>query len=724
MSPTGVSGPESAPASTGSLVLSVGGFLALAVAYLEVARIQSADVLRIIGSDLGFVGLILAVTVLSAIATARSRRGPERRLWGSLSVLYVVLLGAELYWLWIIAATGAPPSPVYAPFQVIHTVAALLYLTVVGTLTPLVGSRRLVRARQLLDVVSFGVVVYVMAFFLSVAPLFSSVMGSTPSDALVGAVYPTWAVLMIAGLAWPMISSERGHRHRPWGRLLVLGLALYAAAIAAWPLWFAWVMDLSATGEQALIDVLLMLSHYLVLLALIRWLRQPEHRWTPPRPAAVPSLVARTASYLMLAFIMVAMPVMIALAIVAPGGSMTREVLTIASAGLAALTVARTLLTAIESGRLSRSSVTDPLTGLYNHRYFNEQLRSAIEVAARFDGTVAVVALDLDGFDEVNDRHGHPAGDELLRQVGATLRAACGEYGVMCRVGGDEFAAVLPEADEVAALDIALQVRRGLAAISTPGGAPITVSSGIAVYPVHAEDAERLVSLADGAAYWVKRHGKDHALVYSARVVTELNLEDLVVAAEREAESAVVRALAAAVDARHEYTSTHSVAVAAWGTDVARRLGLDDRRIRLVETAALLHDVGMVAVGEGAFDEADTFSDRDVDEIRMHPQLGERIVSGTMQEPIQSIIRHHHERWDGTGYPDGLRAVAIPLEARIIHICGAYDAMTSPRPFRGALSVAQAVDELRAGSGTQFDPEVVEVFLEGLGALGRLRPDL
>jgi diguanylate cyclase (GGDEF)-like protein len=702
----------------------VGGFLALSVAYLEVARIQPANVLRLIVSDLGFVGLILAVTVLSAIAAVRSRRGPERRLWGGLSVLYIVLLGAELYWLWIIVVTGAPPSPVYAPFQVIHTAAALLYLAVVGTLTPLVASRRLVRARQLLDVVSFGVVVYVMAFFLSVAPLFSSVRGSAPSDALVGAVYPTWAVLMIAGLVWPMISSEHGHRHRPWGRLLVLGLALYAAAIAAWPLWFAWVMNLSATGEQALIDVLLMLSHYLVLLALIRRLRQPEHRWTPPRPAAVPSLVARTASYLMLAFIMVAMPLMIALAIVAPGGSITREVLTIASAVLAALTVARTLLTAIESGRLSRSSVTDPLTGLYNHRYFNEQLRSAIEVAARFDGTVAVVALDLDGFDQVNDRHGHPAGDELLRQVGTTLRVVCGDHGVMCRVGGDEFAAVLPGADEAAALDVALHVRRGLAAILTPDGAPITVSSGIAVYPVHAEDPERLVSLADGAAYWVKRHGKDHALVYSAGVVTELNPADLVVAAEREAESAVVRALAAAVDARHEYTSTHSVAVAAWGTDVARRLGLDDRRIRLVETAALLHDVGMVAVGEGAFDKPDALTDLDVDEIRMHPQLGERIVSGTMHEPIQSIIRHHHEHWDGTGYPDGLRAVAIPLESRILHVCGAYDAMTSPRPYRPAMSVAQAVEQLRAGAGTQFDPEIVEVFLEGLGALGRLRPGL
>ena len=251
-------------------MLAVSGFLVLALLYMESARISSPTAMQRILGDLGFLGLIIFVTAFAVVA-AHGARGPERRLWTLVACTYVVLLVSELYWVSIIAATGTPPPPVYAPFQALHTLAALLYLGVVASLTPLAGAHRLVRARQLLDVVSFGIVVYVIAFFLSVTPFFAGVQGATPGDALVGAVYPTWAVLMIAGLAWPMISSERGHRHRPWGRLLVLGLALYAAAIAAWPLWFAWVMDLSATGEQALIDVLLMLSHYLVLL------RSEEH---------------------------------------------------------------------------------------------------------------------------------------------------------------------------------------------------------------------------------------------------------------------------------------------------------------------------------------------------------------------------------------------------------------------------------------------------------------
>jgi diguanylate cyclase (GGDEF)-like protein len=460
------------------------------------------------------------------------------------------------------------------------------------------------------------------------------------------------------------------------------------------------------------------------MFALIRRLRQPDDRWTPPRPATSPSPFARFASYAMLGFIMLAMPVMIGLAIVSPGGSLTRSVLTIASAILALLTVLRTLLTAIDSGRLFRSSMTDPLTGLFNHRHFHEELRFALQHAARFGQTLAVVAFDLDAFDQVNDRHGHPAGDELLRQVGAALREAVGESGLVCRVGGDEFGAVLPGADVGTALDVAARVRRALAAIRTPDGSPITVSSGVALYPEHGEDAETLTALADGAAYWVKRHGKDHALVYDGSVVTELTPSDLLLAAELEAESTVVRALAAAVDARHEYTSTHSVAVATWATEVGRRLGLDEARIKLLETAALLHDVGMVGVSETTFDKAEPLTAEDLAEIRQHPHLGEQIVSGSMSDALQHIIRHHHEHWDGSGYPDGLRAVAIPVESRILHVCGAYNAMTSPRPYRAPMPVAEAVEELRECAGTQFDPDVVEAFLGGLGALGRLRTAL
>ena len=705
--------------STGSTILAVLGFLALAGLYLQSMWIPHLGPLQLVVADLSYFGLTVLVMALALVAAWRAR-GVERYLWSLVTSAYVLLVVSELFWLYLIIATGSPPPPVYAPFQWLHTFAALIFLAVVASLTPLVGAHPLVRARQLLDVASFGVVVYVAAFFLSVTPFFSGIRGSTPADALVGAVYPTWAILMLAGLMWPMVATGRRYPHQPWERMLGVALALYAVAVAAWPLWFAAVMDLSSAGEQAILDVVQMLSIYLLVIALILRLRQPSERWAPPRGATTPTRLARGSSYLLLGFVMLAMPVLIALAITSPQGSLTSTVLVMASVLLALLTVARTILTAIESGRLFRRSVTDPLTALHNHRHFHESVRSAVDVAARFGGCLAVLALDLDGFDGVNNLHGHPAGDELLRQVGSALRAASGPNDVMCRVGGDEFAAVLPGADAAHALETAARIRKALAGVTTPDGVRITVSTGIACFPDHGDDPDSLMSLADGAAYWVKRHGKDNALVYDPAVVTELSPDDLVREAEEQAESGIVRALAAAVDARHEHTSTHSVAVAAWSADVARRLGLGPERVKLVETAALLHDIGMIAVGEDILSKAASLSGAESEQIRAHTVLGEKILAGTMPEAMLDIIRHHHERWDGTGYPDGLRAIAIPLEARILYVCGSYDAMTSSRPHRPGRSVASAVAELRDGAGTQFDPEVVEVFLAGLGALGRL----
>jgi diguanylate cyclase (GGDEF)-like protein len=684
MSPTGTRSKGDEAASTRNTVVAVVGFLALAGFYLEVARIPSKGPAQIVIGDLGFFGLVACVTVLAALAVGRSK-GTERRLWTLLTTTFVVLLASEAYWLFLVIAAGSPPPPVYLPFQVLHTVAALLFLSVVATLTPLFGANALLRARQLLDIASFGVVVYVIAFFLSVTPFFSGVRGSTAGDALVGAVYPTWGILMLAGLAWPTLASGRRYPHRPWEKLLAASLALYATAIAAWPLWFAWAMDISGSGQQAILDIMQMLSFYLLALALLWRLREKDERWTPPRTASSPPRPARVITYLVVGFVMVSMPVLIALAITSPEGSLTRVVLIATSALLALMTIARTVLTAIESGRLFRRSRTDSLTSLYNHRHFHESLRSALDVAARFGGCLSVLALDLDGFDEVNNRHGHPAGDDLLRVVGTVLRAACRPSDIMCRVGGDEFAAVLPGADAEQALEIAARIRRAMADVLAPDGVPITVSTGVACFPMHGDDADSLMRFADGAAYWVKRHGKDHALVYDPAVVTELSPDELVRAAEEQAESGIVRALAAAVDARHAHTSTHSVAVAAWSTDVARRLGLTSDRVRLIETAALLHDVGMIAVREDVIGKPSKLDAHEAEEVQAHARLGERIVAGTASESVLQIIRHHHERWDGTGYPDGLRAVEIPLEARILSVCGAYDAMTSTRPHRPAI---------------------------------------
>jgi HD-GYP domain-containing protein (c-di-GMP phosphodiesterase class II) len=237
----------------------------------------------------------------------------------------------------------------------------------------------------------------------------------------------------------------------------------------------------------------------------------------------------------------------------------------------------------------------------------------------------------------------------------------------------------------------------------------------VATFPDHASSADELVRFAQGARYWVKRHGKDHVLVYDPAVVSELDDDDRIRALEQQSHVGAVRALAAAVDARDPATQDHSRNVAVLSVEVARELGLEDSRVRLLEAAALMHDVGKIGVPDDILRKAGPLTDDERVRVAEHPALGERILSSTSERQMLPWVRHHHERWDGTGYPDHLRAIEIPLESRILAVCDAYDAMVSDRPYRPALSVEEAAAELEAGMGTQFDPSVVEVFLRTLG---------
>jgi diguanylate cyclase (GGDEF)-like protein len=380
--------------------------------------------------------------------------------------------------------------------------------------------------------------------------------------------------------------------------------------------------------------------------------------------------------------------------------------------------VARTVVAAIDNGRLFHRSVTDPLTGLFNHRHFHERLAADLQTALRYDEPLSIMSIDLDDFEVLNRRYGHTAGDEVLRAIGGALRRACRTTDVLCRVGADEFAAILRSSDAAGALRTALRLQAELRGVSTPDPVPVTASIGIACHPTHASDAETLLRLADGAAYWVKQHGKDQVLVYDERSVSELSAEDSIRTIAERTQIGTVRALALAVDSRNPATRSRSSVVPGLASSLARRLGLAEDRVRLIETAALLRDVGMVAVGDDVFAKMGPLDEQEWESVHRHPELGEQIVGATMPELALPWIRHHHERWDGRGYPDRLRAVAIPLEARIVAVCDAWGAMTSERPYAPTLSVAEAARELRACAGAQFDPSVVDVFLESVGAEG------
>jgi diguanylate cyclase (GGDEF)-like protein len=482
-----------------------------------------------------------------------------------------------------------------------------------------------------------------------------------------------------------------------------------------WPLWLAGWYSEGVSLQRGVVDIVLLGGHYLLFVATLLRLGGAAQQW-PLRPMPLFQPVRdRRLALIVPGLSIAAVPLFTFLALRTRPDTVDFWVYLVATSVLALAMVMRSTVVAVENGRLLHRAVTDALTGLFNLRFLHERLELEVVLARRYAEQLSLMVVDIDDFERVNDLHGHPVGDELLREFSAQVKAACGDTDIVCRIGGDEFAVLMPSAGPLDALKASLQVQQRIARIRPQGGQRVTVSIGIATYPDHAASAEELIRFAQGARYWVKRHGKDHALVYDPLVVAELDANDRIRSLEQQSHIGAVRALAAAVDARDTATQDHSRNVAVHATRVARELGIDEQRVRLLESAALMHDVGKIGIPDDILRKEGPLDEEEYLRVTEHPALGERILASTSQRQVLPWVRHHHERWDGTGYPDGLRAIEIPLEARILSVCDAYDAMVSDRPYRPALSTEEAVAEIEAGMRTQFDPSVVEVFLRTLG---------
>jgi diguanylate cyclase (GGDEF)-like protein len=355
--------------------------------------------------------------------------------------------------------------------------------------------------------------------------------------------------------------------------------------------------------------------------------------------------------------------------------------------------------------QVQQAARTDALTGLLNHGAMQVRVREEI-ARARRDGTpLSYVIIDLDDFKRVNDVRGHQAGDELLRQVAAVLQQELRPYDQVARYGGDEFVLLLPGSDEATARAVAERVRDTMA-----GSLVGNCSLGVAEWhePL---DADALLDQADRALLLAKRTGKGRVAVANADVERELAM----LQAQR-GSPAAVQALAAAIEERDNYTHEHSEEVVHLARGVAMILGLQAVQAERIAHAALLHDVGKLAVPNEILHKPGPLTPEEWAVMAEHPVAGERIL---LRIPdlamIAPIVRHEHEHWDGSGYPDGLRGRLIPVGSRIILACDAYHAMITDRPYRDAMSPAEAAAELRAGALKQFDPDVVEALLDLLG---------
>jgi diguanylate cyclase (GGDEF)-like protein/putative nucleotidyltransferase with HDIG domain len=359
-----------------------------------------------------------------------------------------------------------------------------------------------------------------------------------------------------------------------------------------------------------------------------------------------------------------------------------------------------------------RLALTDPLTGLGNHRHFHERLQRDLDLAQTRGTPLSLCLVDIDDFKQVNDRHGHPVGDRLLEQVASRLR----QGGEAFRLGGDEFALLLPGRTEAEALAIAQVVLDRVAALEPSYGGGVTISAGVATFPQHGLARSDLVRVADSALYWAKEQGKGRAQPYRRDVFEFGELRRLAQERDRRARFLAAAGLAKAVDARDAYTGEHSAEVGELAARIAARMGLDADETELIRLAGSLHDVGKLAIPEEILRKPGPLNEAERVVLERHPQIGHRMLDSLGVEPVATWVLHHHERWDGAGYPHRLAGDDIPLAARILFVADAYDAMTTERVYRGRLTHEHAIRELERCAGTQFDPGVVAAFkreLEG-----------
>lgn len=383
--------------------------------------------------------------------------------------------------------------------------------------------------------------------------------------------------------------------------------------------------------------------------------------------------------------------------------------------------------------QVERQAVTDPMTGLYNRRYFNEQLTKEIDRFQRFGRPFSYIIIDLDYLKKINDTLGHQYGDAAIKHIAAVLKKKVRDVDTAARYGGEEFVLLLPETDTKAAKQAGERFCAAIRENPVEGIGVITASVGVSTFPVDASDREKLTETADQALYLAKHRGRNQVCSVSEDLIPSLQergeeaLEVQQHAIKQKAEEmasidlkliaehgilGIMGAIIKIIEARDAYTKDRSPKAAEYATKLAQALHLSKDHQTIISLAAILNNVGKIALPEEVLQKPGPLTEEERKLIETSPTLGAKILEPAKHlQRVATVIEAYHEHYDGTGYPKHLKAEQIPLESRIICLIDSYIAMISDRPYRKALSHEEAVQQIRDGAGKEFDPRLVKLFL-------------
>ena len=654
--------PVPARLSPSPLLLSAFLFMGLGIAFelLRAATGVGGHALSSLANN--WIYMAVEFVAIGACAARVVHRREQRLAWGLMTLALACWSVGDLIWAVWLDGLRKPPFPSAA-----DAFYLLMYPAMYGALMTLIRSRlKRTPTSQWLD----GGVVALAVGAVAAALAFSDVARTTAGRFLPDAVtvaYPVGDVmlLMFVVLSFALAGWRPG---RDW---LALGAGVALMAIA--DIFYANQVAGDIYVSGTLLNAIYLMSFSVLALA----------AWVPSSGSTKPVLGALDTIVLPLTSAVVA----IGLLVVAAVATVNSLAVGLAAGALALATV-RSTLTYAENLRILRTTseqaATDPLTGLGNRRQLISDLEELCEDSQM---TATLVFFDLNGFKRYNDTYGHIAGDALLVRLASALRVAVTSHGSAYRLGGDEFCVLL---DGRVTLHDRLLADARAALTERGGGFDVTTSLGIALIPEEASAPDAALRLADERMYADKRRiERSPARDVLLQLLTE----------------------------RAPGLFDHVSGVTTMTAALATQFQLDAEELDETARAAELHDIGKLAIPDAILNKPGPLDAREWEFMRQHPVIGERILNAAPAlSPVGTLVRATHERWDGGGYPDGLSGSEIPLGARIIAVCDAYEAMTSDRCYQRARSQAEALAELKRNAGTQFDPAVVDAIERYLSA--------